>query len=264
MADTDIGSLRISVSAQENSYLENFCIRDITVVYAAMTDKPAEREIIRCSMCKKDHFTENFDLDRLGHRRKTCRDCKKRRAGALVGAAFQNRCQNKLATKGLTIDDLNNFRYAGGDGGRKGGLLANSRHLKYFRMCRGTPDGGLEDLPDHLQHCDICDHTIVENCYLASKETNAITLVVGNCCIKRFVADAGRTCDTCGEPHRNQVANRCNTCRLDKCDRCGVAKSANAPKSRKLCNRCYFRDEAQPAQALVEAVPDALLATLGL
>ena len=105
--------------------------------------------------------------DRLGRRRKTCRDCKKRRAGALVGAAFQNRCQNKLATKGLTIDDLNNFRYAGGDGGRKG-LLANSRHLKYFRMCRGTPDGGLEDLPDHSQHCDICDHTIVENCYGAT------------------------------------------------------------------------------------------------
>ena len=56
----------------------------------------------------------------------------------------------------------------------------------------------------------ICEHKIIGNCYITNGER---LLVLGNCCIKKFVPDSGRTCDKCGNKHKNRKINRCNTCR---------------------------------------------------
>ena len=141
-------------------------------------------------MCKMEHFADNFDVDRLGRRRKTCRDCKVRRERS----GFMTRVRTQLAENGLTPETLNEYKYAGGDGANGGNL----RHLHYYELARPG-----EDFPEHVDHCEICDHFIVENCYLEHKERGAIELVVGNCCIKRFVEDSGRTCRNCGAEHRS-------------------------------------------------------------
>ena len=208
-------------------------------------------------MCKMEHFADNFDVDRLGRRRKTCRDCKVRRERS----GFMTRVRTQLAENGLTPETLNEYKYAGGDGANGGNL----RHLHYYELARPG-----EDFPEHVDHCEICDHFIVENCYLEHKERGAIELVVGNCCIKRFVEDSGRTCrnlckecvnanriaaatcDTCGARHRNRVVNRCKGCREHKCDKCGGVKTSH----RTTCDSCHYGKGPQPEPA---AVPPPLV-----
>jgi len=214
-----------------------------------------EQQIARCSMCKMEHFIDNFDVDRLGRRRKTCRDCKARRERS----GFMTRVRTQLAVNGLTVESLDEYKYAGG--------CARS-HLRYYELTRPN-----EPQPERVDHCEICAHFIVENCYLEHKERGEIELVVGNCCIKRFVHDSGRTCstcgathrnqtvnlckpcievnviaastcDTCGARHRNRVVNRCKGCREHKCDTCGEAKTTR----RLVCDTCHSGEQPQPAR----------------
>lgn len=114
------------------------------------------------------------------------------------------------------IDD-GDWKYCGGDSGR---------HLKYFKLCKKDTE-----LPEHVDKC-ICDHHISENCFITNGER---IIVLGNCCIKRFVPKSGRTCSECGEPHKNRVVNRCNECRISRCDLCGV----NIDIKYKKCYRCF-------------------------
>ena len=122
-----------------------------------------------------------------------------------------------LNKHGLNFEDVsNNWKYAGGDTGR---------HFNYYKLCHSQLE-----FPGHEDVC-ICSHPIFENCYITNGDK---FLVVGNCCIKRFIKKATRTCDTCGEPHKNRTVNRCNQCRLTKCDKCG--KKCN--EEYKLCYLC--------------------------
>lgn len=97
------------------------------------------------------------------------------------------------------------FKYAGGDSGC---------HHNYFIMCDITA-------PEKMEEC-VCGHSIIKNCYIHSEERDQ-TLVLGTCCIKRFIPKGkqGRTCSECGDPHRNRKVNKCNGCRQGSCDRCG-------------------------------------------
>ena len=105
----------------------------------------------------------------------------------------------------LTIDDIqnNDYRYVGGDTGR---------HLNYWKMKINTK------LPNHENRC-VCNKKIKENCYIRDKYGDI--LVLGNCCIKKFIKKSTRTCDKCGEPHRNRIVDRCKKCRKGVCDNCG-------------------------------------------
>jgi hypothetical protein len=99
-----------------------------------------------------------------------------------------------------------NYRYAGGDTGR---------HANYWRTMGRTK----AEMPAHKNIC-ACGHDIDENCFIEHKSTRKL-IVLGNCCIKRYIPDSGRTCERCGEPHKNRKDNRCNSCRLVyKCIRC--------------------------------------------
>ena len=181
-------------------------------------DGTNEQEIVHCTMCKCDHFADQFELDRLGRRRKTCKGCKQRRMGfkALVDG---------LEQRGMTVDDLDDYIYVGGNGDNTTGQM---HHYNYFALkCPGIAH------PEPVQHC-ACGHAIRENCYIRNMETGDM-IQMGNCCIKRFMPENGRTCGDCGKSHRNRKIDRCNDCRRVKCDLCGGRKQGK----RALCDGCH-------------------------
>jgi len=77
---------------------------------------------------------------------------------------------------------------------------------RYFEQC--FPDW---ELPDQQNRC-VCGHPIKNNCYLYNEEIDRF-LVLGNCCIKRFLPDTGtRRCQDCNEPHKRRKSNLCEEC----------------------------------------------------
>jgi len=126
-----------------------------------------------------------------------------------------------LENYGLTYNEIksSNWKYCGGRSGR---------HLNYFKLC--CPN---DDLPEYVGEC-VCGHHIEENCYITDGEQ---ILVLGNCCIKKFIPKSSRTCEDCGEPHKNRVVNRGNNCREGICDEC----HKECDKSYKKCYSCAFK-----------------------
>jgi hypothetical protein len=120
----------------------------------------------------------------------------------------------------LSYEQIQKWKYCGGN---------QDRHLNYFRIC--CPG---EDLPERVDYC-VCGHKIIENCYITS-ENGDLLLVLGNCCIKKFIPKSSRTCEKCGDPHKNRTVNRCNDCRYGICDICN--KICN--KKYKKCYHCKF------------------------
>ena len=102
-----------------------------------------------------------------------------------------------LKERGLTYEEFRqNWKYAGGNMGR---------HYNYWRLLYGED----KKMPAHTDQC-LCKHNIKENCYITDGKE---FLVVGNCCIKRFMIHKGRTCEDCQGAHRNRASNVCNECR---------------------------------------------------
>uniref|UniRef100_A0A6C0BA18 DM2 domain-containing protein n=1 Tax=viral metagenome TaxID=1070528 RepID=A0A6C0BA18_9ZZZZ len=104
-----------------------------------------------------------------------------------------------LKNYNVTYDEIikGNWKYCGGRSGC---------HLNYFKVsCKN------DDLPKQQDKC-ICGHAISENCYITNDE---FILVLGSCCIKKFLpkTKSSRTCEKCGDPHKNRKVNRCNKCR---------------------------------------------------
>jgi len=120
----------------------------------------------------------------------------------------------------ISYDDIykNGWRYCGGN---------HKQHLNYFKLLFKD-----EQLPPIAKSC-VCGHSISENCYITDGKQK---LVLGNCCIKKFIPNSGRTCSVCGDPHKNRVINKCNTCRSGVCDKCGSACDTNY-------RNCYDCDE---------------------
>jgi len=104
----------------------------------------------------------------------------------------------------LTADNVKNgnWKYCGGD---------SKEHLNYFKLC--FP---MCDIPDKEEYC-ICGHKIRYNCYIT--DDNEI-IVLGNCCIKKFITKNTRSCSVCSNTHSNRIINKCNTCRLLYCRKC--------------------------------------------
>ena len=100
----------------------------------------------------------------------------------------------------LTYDEIknSNWKYCGG---------RERSHLNYFKLCFKSIE-----LPPLQPNC-VCGHSIKENCYITNNEQ---ILVLGNCCIKKFIEKSSRTCEKCGCSHKNRVVNRCNICRNEK------------------------------------------------
>ncbi len=117
-----------------------------------------------------------------------------------------------------------NFKYCGGNMGS---------HYNYFKICfKSELKQNPSWCPAEKEIC-ICGHKITENCYIINDSKRILTL--GSCCIKRFIPKSSRTCEICGEPHRNRIINKCNDCRVGFCDKCN--KECN--KKYKLCWDCF-------------------------
>jgi hypothetical protein len=123
-----------------------------------------------------------------------------------------------LLNYSVSYEDIKNgnWKYCGGNRGS---------HLKYYKLCFKN-----DDLPIHSDYC-ICEHFIEENCYITNG--NEI-LILGNCCIKRFIQKSSRTCDNCGIQHRNRKVNKCNDCRKYICEECGE----KCDKIKGICKKC--------------------------
>ena len=76
----------------------------------------------------------------------------------------------------------------------------------------------MNDLPDAVDEC-VCGHFIQQNCYITDGKQ---ILVLGNCCIKKFNPKSSRTCEDCGNPHKNRKVNKCNKRTGGTCEICGA------------------------------------------
>jgi hypothetical protein len=102
-----------------------------------------------------------------------------------------------LETYGLSYEEIknSNWKYCGGNEGR---------HLNYYRICYVD-----KELLEHTDKC-VCGHHIEENCYITD---GSRFLILGNCCIRKFIEKSSRTCEMCERPHKNRKVNFCNDCR---------------------------------------------------
>jgi hypothetical protein len=107
------------------------------------------------------------------------------------------RFEEGLKEHGLTIEDMKQFRYAGGDEGK---------HLKNWHKIMGKD----KQLPAHEDNC-VCGVAIVKNCYITDDK---LILVIGSCCIKTFVPTGfTRFCTDCKNPIKSIMDNYCVSCR---------------------------------------------------
>ena len=146
----------------------------------------------------------------------------------------------------LTREDIDkqNFKYCGGNKGS---------HLNYFESFFKKR---LKWSPANTDHC-ICGHRISENCYIINN-SEEILLILGNCCIKKFVPKSTRTCEKCECPHKNRVVNRCNKCRIGICDKC----NKKCKRKYKLCWNCFnFENEFEDIE--VEEIEEEKVIKIG-
>lgn len=125
----------------------------------------------------------------------------------------------------LNYEDVKyNYRYCGGN---------KDRHYNYWKLVNKD-----KKLPKHESNC-VCNHHIEENCYITNGDD---ILVLGNCCIKAFVIKCNRTCEICGDTHRNRTDNKCNLCRQkEKTKKCISCNKIIQARYRK-CYSCYLED----------------------
>jgi hypothetical protein len=128
---------------------------------------------------------------------------------------------NGLKLHNISYDDIinNQWKYCGGDTGS---------HYNYFNLFFKY-----SKKPLTKQYSCVCGHSIFDNCYITDGKT---ILVLGNCCIKKFIPNSSRSCDMCNVSHKNRIVNRCNDCRIGRCDGCGK----KCDQKYKKCYKCTF------------------------
>jgi hypothetical protein len=143
---------------------------------------------------------------------------------------FRNFCDN-LDALGLTYAEVKrDYKYSGG---------TNGPHKNYFDLC--FP---MNTKPEKKRYC-LCDHFIKDNCYLSKDFDIDTILIVGNCCIKKFIDKSSRTCEHCNAPHKNRSLNYCNTCKeyvkrgyTEKCLSCNsLSRSLSKTNKCDTCNK---------------------------
>jgi len=108
-----------------------------------------------------------------------------------------------LEDKGLTYDEVKTtYKYSGGRGSENIDPLhecqSETRHSRYFNLC--LPNA---KRPEPVDTC-LCKHEIVENCYITKNFDINTILILGNCCIKKFIDASSRTCEICDISHKNR------------------------------------------------------------
>lgn len=136
---------------------------------------------------------------------------------------------NGFIELGLDPDDIKeNYKYSGGD---------YDSHLNYFNLIFKKNISYIQK----SKQC-VCKVKIIHNCYITKNNDIDTLIIIGNCCIKRFMKYTGRTCDDCDEPHRNSSMNKCNECKK-KYRKCECGNIIN--KKYKSCFVCKNKTKLQ-------------------
>ena len=172
---------------------------------------------IDCIMCKLPRQPAEYTADRHGNRRKCCNMCMVARLG--VCGKFIDGIYREY---NLTIDDLDDYVYAGG---------SHDAGKRYFKLKCPNEE------PPYLRDRCICGTAILYNYYLRGPDSNGDQhiIILGSQCIKRFVVNSVKNCSDCGAGHNNRLVDRCNNCRVGKCDGC----SRRCPDRYARCYNCY-------------------------
>ena len=142
----------------------------------------------------------------------------------MASTQLTNRFIAGLKKHKLTYDEMKDWKYCGGQ---------MREHHNYFRLCFGAVA-----FPSQRSKC-VCGQDIKENCYITPKIPEDRILVLGNCCIKKFIPDSKRTCELCGKSHQNRKDNLCSECRpahIKKC--CDLCGDHHKNRKDNLCNDC--------------------------
>jgi len=115
------------------------------------------------------------------------------------------------------------------------------KHDEYFiEMCEIFGLDNQLARPDEKDQC-ICGVGIEENCYIVFEDDPSgrekPQLVIGNCCIKRYIKVEKRSklCFNCDTRHTNYKSSFCDSCRKE-CNRCGEQK--HTVVERGMCIKC--------------------------
>jgi len=136
------------------------------------------------------------------------------------------RILEELTLLGITWEEFQTFKYAGGERGS---------HANYFNIAYPNIKR-----PMHKDKCICGKKGLVENCYVVK---DGIFIVLGNCCIKKYVPQSGRTCEDCGESHKNRTTNKCNECKKKKrCLDCNVLITRRYHTRCLVCHINYDKD----------------------
>lgn len=131
---------------------------------------------------------------------------------------FIDKFTKGLKKYNLTFNDVKTqYKYIGGN---------NGSHLRYYLLVNNIKPNTIFNLPKKQKKC-ICGHDIKHNSYIQDINNKNNIIVLGSCCIKRFIDKKGRTCQTCLKPHKNLKDNYCSSCRPLKpmnndCFKCGI------------------------------------------
>lgn len=119
----------------------------------------------------------------------------------------------------LSINEIKDWNFCGG---------TNKTDLKYFKLVYPN-----KELPELQKFC-LCGHKIKENKYI----TNGYDIIIlGSCCIKKFIPNNKRTCSLCGKNHKRRTSNRCFECSLGICDYC----NNKCDEYKSICNPCQYQ-----------------------
>ena len=128
-------------------------------------------------------------------------------------SSYVNRVERTLNNRGLTFTDLKNYIRVGSS--IHG--ITDAAFNSYF--------GDDADIPIRKNHC-LCDHEIIEQCYLCPEGSKNIddVITVGNKCIRKWGYDPAVrgngtkfTCEFCGSTlnksgkTRHQQTNKCRS-----------------------------------------------------
>ena len=129
---------------------------------------------------------------------------------------------NLLTYHNITYEDVcEKYRYAGGSIGS---------HHKYWELLYNN-----KKRPVYCNQC-VCEQSITHNCYITCDNINFI--IIGSCCINRFIPMRTRTCEVCNEPHKNSSQNRCNIHKIKKQPIIKTCEVCDVPHKNRLQNRC--------------------------
>lgn len=111
-----------------------------------------------------------------------------------------------------------------------------------YKVLKYDVEKECEEIPEQQEYC-ICGMKIIHNRYVRNIEeidTSKRILVVGSCCIKKFIPEENRNkiCGNCKRAHKNREVNLCKKCEYTYCYLCYAFIHNSYEDKHKMCKEC--------------------------